>query len=87
MNSGTSLIIPARPQPKLGDVLTFLGNWYSNSVGIIGSKARGNYSAPFWFDNSSILLLEKQAPSISISSGFLGPVGPHIYGFKYGEHC
>ena len=35
----------------------FVDNFDNNLIDIIGSKAPGNYSASFWFNNFSILLL------------------------------
>ena len=57
--------------------------FYGKFMERIGLKAPGNYSASFWFNNFSILLLETQKSQNVMISGFLGPVRPFIYGFKY----
>ena len=60
----------------------FVGSFYGKIMEIIGSKAPGNYSASFWINNFSILLLENLQTSIFMISGFLGLVGALIYGFN-----
>ena len=78
-------IISSRPQPKLGDLLAFFCNLYGNFIEIIGLKAPGEYSAPFWSYNFSISLLERAKSHNFMISGFAGPVIPLFYGFKYTE--
>ena len=48
----------------------------------IGLQAPGNYSASFWINNFSILLLENPQTSIFMISGFVGLVGTLIYGYN-----
>ena len=46
----------------------FCCNLYGNFIEIIGLKVPGNYSAAFWSNNFSILLLERPKPNISMIS-------------------
>ena len=49
---------------------------YVQYVQIIGLKAPGNYSASFWSNKFSGLLVERPKPNISMIPVFSGPVEP-----------
>ena len=55
--------------------------FYGNYVWRISLKALGNYSDQFWSNKLSVLLLDTQTSSNSMTSGFLDPLGTLIYGF------
>ena len=68
---------------KLCGSFAFLRSFYGNFIKIIGLKAPGNCSDPFWSNNFPILLLERPKPPNSMVSGFFSPWDPLIYGFEY----
>ena len=60
---------------ELGDILKpfecICRSFDGKFMEIIGLKAPGNYSGPFWSSNFSILILENLRDLISMISGFL----------------
>ena len=60
------------------ELFVMFGLFVWKYVDIIRLKAPGNYSASFWSNKISVLLLERPKSPNSMMSGFLSP-GEHLF--------